>query len=82
MSRALVGVDLGGTLIRAAVATGPGTHDQPVRRPTPAAEGPVAVLEAVAAAVLEATGGGVPVTVGLAAVGAGGLAVSRRRRLR
>ncbi|MDB5064164.1 MAG: hypothetical protein JWM18_598 [Chloroflexi bacterium] len=60
MTRALVGVDLGGTLIRAAVATGPGIHDEPVRRPTPAAEGPIAVLHAVAAAVLEVTGGRAP----------------------
>ncbi|HEY2705388.1 MAG TPA: hypothetical protein VGL20_17025 [Candidatus Dormibacteraeota bacterium] len=52
MTPALVGVDLGGTLIRAAVATGPETHDEPVRRPTPAGDGPLAVLHAVATAVL------------------------------
>jgi len=53
----LVGVDLGGTQIRAAVATGPGTHGEPVRRRTPAADGPQAVLDAVAAAVRQAAAG-------------------------
>jgi len=45
VSRPLVGVDLGGSLIRAAVATGPATHGTPVRHPTPAG-GAVAVLDA------------------------------------
>jgi glucokinase len=53
----LVGVDLGGTSIRAAMATGPGTHGPPVRRDTPAHEGPQAVLDAVAEAAREAAGG-------------------------
>ncbi|TMC49524.1 MAG: ROK family protein [Chloroflexi bacterium] len=60
MSGALVGVDLGGTLIRAAVATGATTHGPLVRHPTPATGGPEAVLDAVAAAVREATGGETP----------------------
>lgn len=42
------------------MATGPESHDEPVRRPTPAGDGPLAVLHAVAGAVLEATGGRVP----------------------
>jgi glucokinase len=61
----LVGVDLGGTLIRAAVATGMGTHGEPARHPTPASEGPSAVLDAVAAAVMEATGGETPAGVAI-----------------
>lgn len=60
MSRRLVGVDLGGTLIRAALATGPATHQPPVRQPTPAAVPPDGLLDAVAGAVLQATGGGAP----------------------
>jgi glucokinase len=69
VSRPLVGVDLGGTLIRAAVATGPATHGPPVRHPTPAAEGPLVVLDAVAAAVLDATGGEVPAGVAMGVPG-------------
>lgn len=63
----LVGVDLGGTLIRAAVVSPTGDHGEPVRRPTPATAGPEAVLDAVAEAVLAATGGLPPegVAVGL-----------------
>jgi len=53
----LVGVDLGGTNIRAAVATGDTQHGTPARRPTPAHDGPDAVLDAVADCVREATGG-------------------------
>lgn len=68
MSRPLVGVDLGGTLIRAAVATGPGTHGTPVRHPTPA-DGAVTVLHAVAASVLEATGGVAPAGVAVGVPG-------------
>jgi glucokinase len=60
VSLTLVGVDLGGTLIRAAVATGPATHGEPARRPTPAAAGPDAVLDAVAAAVRDAAAGAQP----------------------
>ena len=55
-ARALIGVDLGGTSLRAAVATGPGTHGAPVIRWTPAREGPDAVLDAVADAAREAAG--------------------------
>ena len=56
-NRTLVGVDLGGTLIRAAVATGPGTHGQVARHPTRAKRGPAAVLDSIASAVLEAASG-------------------------
>jgi glucokinase len=66
---ALVGVDLGGTLIRAAVATGPVTHGAPLRRPTPAGEGPGTVLDVVAATVLEAVGGEVPAGVAMGVPG-------------
>ncbi|MBV8194513.1 MAG: ROK family protein [Candidatus Dormibacteraeota bacterium] len=54
MNGVLVGVDLGGTNIRAAIATGPVTHAAPVHAATPAAEGPDAVLDAVASAANEA----------------------------
>jgi glucokinase len=53
----LVGVDLGGTNIRAAAATGETTHAAVAWRPTPATEGPEAVLDAVAHCVREAAGG-------------------------
>ncbi len=53
----LVGVDLGGTNIRAAVATGEVTHAPPVHHPTPAGGGPGVVLDAVAACAREAAGG-------------------------
>jgi glucokinase len=54
----LVGIDLGGTSIRAAVATGSASHsEQVVRRGTPAAEGPAAVIAACAEAAREAAGG-------------------------
>ncbi len=56
----LVGVDLGGTQIRAALATGPASHAQPVRHETPHRVPPEALLDAVAAAVREATGGTEP----------------------
>ena len=68
MSRPLVAVDLGGSLIRAAVATGPATHGTPVRHPTPAG-GAVAVLDAVAAGVLEATAGVAPAGVAIGVPG-------------
>jgi glucokinase len=58
MTGVLVGVDLGGTNIRAAVATGEATHEDVVRRDTPAHEGPDAVLDAVAACVRTAAGAG------------------------
>ena len=57
MKRTLVGVDLGGTNIRAALATGPVTHTTPVHGPTPASDGPDAVLDAVAAYARQAAGG-------------------------
>ena len=58
MTRLLIGVDLGGTNIRAAVATGEATHRSSVHRATPAAEGPDAVLAAVVDCVREAAGNG------------------------
>jgi glucokinase len=57
MKDTLVGVDLGGTSIRAAVATGDVTHGEPVHRDTPSREGPAAVLDAVAACARQAAGG-------------------------
>ena len=48
MTPVLIGVDLGGTSIRAAVAIGDVTHGEPVHRDTPAQDGPAAVLDAVA----------------------------------
>jgi len=57
VSRTLVGVDLGGTNIRAAVATGASTHSAPAHRATPAQEGPDAVLDAVAECAREAAHG-------------------------
>ena len=57
LTKTLVGVDLGGTNIRAALATGPVTHAAPVHGPTPASAGPGAVLDAVAAFAAEAAGG-------------------------
>jgi glucokinase len=53
----LVGIDLGGTSIRAAVATGPTTYGARVVRRTPAARGPEAVIAACAAAAKEVAGG-------------------------
>ena len=61
----LVGVDLGGTLVRAAVATGDATHQAPVRHPTPHMAPPEAVLDTIAAAVREATRGVTPAGVGI-----------------
>jgi len=61
----LVGVDLGGTLVRAAVATGEASHAEPVRHPTPHAAPPDAVLDAIAAAVREATGAAAPAGVAI-----------------
>jgi glucokinase len=65
VSRRLVGVDLGGTLIRAALATGPATHQPPVRHPTPRGATPGELLDAVAVAVREASGGAAPDGVGI-----------------
>ena len=53
----LIGVDLGGTNIRAAVATGPHTHTTPARLATPAAQGRDAVIEAIAGCVTQAAEG-------------------------
>ncbi len=53
----LVGVDLGGTNIRAAVATGAYSHSTPAHAPTPGPAGPDAVVEAIARCVDEAAGG-------------------------
>jgi len=58
MTAALIGVDLGGTSIRAAVATGDVTHGEPVHRDTPSKDGPGAVLDAVAECARQAAGGG------------------------
>ncbi len=58
MTAALIGVDLGGTSIRAAVATGDVTHGDPVLRDTPSKDGPGAVLDAVAECARQAAGGG------------------------
>lgn len=56
----LVGIDLGGTWIRAALATGPAQHGVIIHRPTPAQAGPEAVLRVCAEAALEASGGETP----------------------
>ncbi|HEX6539677.1 MAG TPA: ROK family protein [Candidatus Dormibacteraeota bacterium] len=56
MSAVLVGVDLGGTNIRAALATGPARHAPAVHTATPAQHGPDAVLDAVAEAARRAAG--------------------------
>ncbi|HZS14327.1 MAG TPA: ROK family protein [Candidatus Dormibacteraeota bacterium] len=61
----LVGVDLGGTLVRAAAATGEATHGTPARHPTPENATPGAVLDTVAAAVREASGGVTPAGVAI-----------------
>jgi glucokinase len=57
MTAALIGVDLGGTSIRAAVATGDVTHGEPVHRDTPSRDGPAAVLDAVADCARQAAAG-------------------------
>jgi glucokinase len=56
MTAALIGVDLGGTSIRAAVAIGDVTHGEPVHHDTPAQDGPAAVLDAVAESARQAAG--------------------------
>ncbi|MBV8301539.1 MAG: ROK family protein [Candidatus Dormibacteraeota bacterium] len=65
MSAPLVGVDLGGTNIRAACATGPTTHGPITWRSTPAANGPEAVIDAVADCIREASGGQTPAGVAI-----------------
>lgn len=57
MNKTLIGVDLGGTHLRAARATGATTHAAPVVRDTPAPEGPAVVLDAVADSARQAAGG-------------------------
>src|ERR1700676_1644621 len=57
MTSTLIGVDLGGTSIRAAVATGAVTHGEPVHRDTPSRDGPDAVLDAVAECARQAAAG-------------------------
>ncbi len=57
MTEVLIGVDLGGTSIRAALATGDVTHGEPVHRDTPSRDGPAAVLDAVAECARQAAGG-------------------------
>ncbi|GAA2097014.1 ROK family protein [Streptomyces albiaxialis] len=54
--RTTVGVDVGGTKIAAGLVSGDGTLLETLVRPTPAAEGPSAVLDAIAAAVRELGG--------------------------
>lgn len=51
--RTLLGVDVGGTKIAAGLVAEDGTLLETVVRPTPAREGPTAVLDAIAAAVRE-----------------------------
>lgn len=53
----LVGVDLGGTNIRAAVATGPSSHAEPAHEPTPHDGGIDGVVAAIAACVARACQG-------------------------
>ena len=57
MDRVLIGVDLGGTNIRAALVTGETSHGDPVRRPTQAHRGPQPVLDDIAACAGEAAEG-------------------------
>ncbi len=63
----LVGVDLGGTNIRAGVADAKGGVGAHAKRATPADEGPEAVIEAIAETVRDACGGAPPdgVAVGI-----------------
>ena len=57
MEKTLVGVDLGGTNIRAALALSPTTPGEHVSQATPAEDGPDAVLDAIADAVTKAAAG-------------------------
>nr|WP_180217937.1 ROK family protein [Streptomyces albus] len=66
----MVGVDVGGTKIAAGTVTEDGTLLETVVRPTPAAQGPAAVLDAIAAAVRELPGHDRAVGLGL---GTGGV---------
>lgn len=66
----VVGVDLGGTKIAAARIGADGGVGEAVRIPTPGADGPQAVLDAVARAVLLASDGEPPTAVGVGTAGA------------
>ncbi|MGW3863622.1 ROK family protein [Streptomyces sp. NPDC005047] len=72
-----LGIDVGGTKIAAAVVDGTGAPHHPVRLPTPAADGPGAVLDTMAEAartVLDRAGRELPAAVG---VSTGGVVDSR-----
>ncbi|MFD7919838.1 ROK family protein [Streptomyces sp. NPDC059740] len=72
--RPLLGVDVGGTKIAAGLVSPDGTLLTSLVRPTPAAQGPLAVLDAVAAAVRELPGHEAAAGLG---IGTGGV-VDRR----
>ncbi len=67
MTGPLVGVDLGGTSIRTGVSSGGAGFSPHVSRPTPAADGPDAVLDAIAETIKEVCAGTAPggVAVGI-----------------
>jgi glucokinase len=60
MNKRLVGVDLGGTNIRAALALTATTHGDRVERPAPKGEPPDEAIAACVATILEACGGNTP----------------------
>lgn len=66
----VVGVDLGGTKTVAARVHADGAAGPLATSPTPAGEGPDAVLDAVAATVLQASQGRTPTAVGIGSAGA------------
>lgn len=71
MAEATLAIDLGGTQIRAAMAAGGSLHGR-VACPTPATEGPAAVVRAIgwaARQAMAASGQGAPTAVGIAAPG-------------
>ncbi|MFJ8885418.1 ROK family protein [Streptomyces sp. NPDC102402] len=65
----VVGLDLGGTKIAAALFAADGRVSARHTRPTPAGQGPAAVLDALAVAVAEVDPGGRATAVGVAAAG-------------
>ncbi|MEV5603705.1 ROK family protein [Streptomyces sp. NPDC052299] len=67
--RPVVGLDLGGTKIAAALFAADGTVVARCSRPTPARDGAAAVLDALAAAVAEADPGRTATVLGVAAAG-------------
>lgn len=75
MSELLIGVDVGGTKIAAGVVTTQGVLLESVVQPTPAIQGPVAVLDAIAQVVTSLLSGDAVRGVG---IGTGG-AVDRQR---